>query len=210
MAYRDDPPELAAPRRGAHLPLLDRVTVATPCAEPWAAMVGDARVRHCRVCDQQVFNTLAMTTAEVEALLARVVEGGRACGRLYRRPDGSVITADCVDARGVRRALARRLAGVGAAVAAGVAGLVVAWPAARESDRGAAPAPASIGRPVPIALLPLPPAEPLAPSVRARAAQLEAIAASSVSGVLRATPDGAAFADPDLGVGGLAARAADD
>ena len=136
MAYREDPEALATPRRGAHLPLLDRVTIASPCSVPWASMVGDARVRHCGVCDQQVFDTLAMTTAEVEALLAQANDR-RICARLYRRPDGTLVAGDCADARAARRGNARRLVALGAVAAAAIG--AIAWP-----RHGAPRGPASV------------------------------------------------------------------
>lgn len=128
MPYREDAPELAGRRRGAHLPLLERVTVATPCPVAWDDMVGDERVRHCRHCDQQVFDTAAMTTAEVEALIAQVRAGARVCGRLHRRPDGTLITRDCADARRARLRAARRLVAMSAVSAAAIAVLVHALP----------------------------------------------------------------------------------
>ena len=137
MGYREDPPGLATARRGVHLPLLERLTVKTPCREVWARMDGDDKVRHCRVCDRQVFNTLAMTTAELEAMIAPLADGQRVCARLYQRPDGTLVTADCADARAARRALARTVAGVGAAVAASLAGVIALWP--ERGDRGAVP-----------------------------------------------------------------------
>jgi hypothetical protein len=78
------------------LPTLDALkalTVATPCTVPWREMRGDNRSRFCGECRKPVYDLVAMTTAEAAALLAG--PGGRPCVRLYRRPDGRVMTADC-------------------------------------------------------------------------------------------------------------------
>lgn len=114
----------AGPRR---LPLLDRVRVASPCHEAWDRMVGDARERLCASCTKTVYNLSEMTRAEAEAFLqARLgVDGNQAAGaeglcvRLYRRTDGTLLTADCPV--GVRKKRTRRVlfgaAGVGALAA---------------------------------------------------------------------------------------------
>jgi len=72
---------------------LDAVEIASPCTVPWEQMKGGPVVRHCGVCRQDVFNVSAMNRDEALALLARAQ--GRACVRLMRRRDGTVITADC-------------------------------------------------------------------------------------------------------------------
>jgi hypothetical protein len=96
------------------LPLLERVSVASPCTQSWDAMVGDDRARFCDACAKNVFNLSAMTSAEAEALL--VEHGEKLCVRLYRRKDGTVLTADCPV--GVRKKRVRRVvalvAGAGA------------------------------------------------------------------------------------------------
>jgi hypothetical protein len=72
--------------------LAERLTIATPCDMRWEEMTGDARVRYCGACQLSVYNVSEMSTSEVEALLQ---PGGRVCARLYRRPDGTVVTGDC-------------------------------------------------------------------------------------------------------------------
>ena len=96
-------------------PSLDRLRVATPCPASWESMQGDARVRFCALCRRNVYNLSALSQVEALALLARHSEG--ICGLLYRRADGTVLTADCPV--GVRTRLARRLRRV-AALAAGL------------------------------------------------------------------------------------------
>ena len=95
------------------LPTLDELAslaIPTPCTIPWGRMTGDERSRFCGQCRRPVFDLTAMTTAEAVELLAN--PDGRPCVRLYRRPDGRVLTADCTV--GVRtriwRALLRRAA----------------------------------------------------------------------------------------------------
>jgi len=112
--------ERVAPTR---LPLLDRVSVASPCSADWSAMTGDERSRRCAQCDKQVYNVSGMGAEEAEELLrTRVAE---ACVRLYRRADGTVLTADCPV--GVRRRRSRRrviaaVAGGGLAMSAALFG----------------------------------------------------------------------------------------
>ncbi len=77
-------------------------------------MEGDERMRHCAVCDLNVYNFAEMTDEDVRELLAR--SEGRVCARLYRRTDGTVLTRDCpTGLRGLRRRASRVAA---AAVAA--------------------------------------------------------------------------------------------
>jgi len=89
---------------------LDSLTIDTPCTVPWAGMSGDDRSRFCGQCRQNVYDLSAMTTAEAAGLLADLA--GRPCVRLYRRPDGRVLTADCPAGLRVRvwRRLRRRAA----------------------------------------------------------------------------------------------------
>jgi hypothetical protein len=110
------------------LPLLEEVHIAAPCPARWEDMVGDERVRFCRSCEKDVFNLSAMPRAEAEALL--VANDGRMCVRLYKRADGTVLTADCPV--GVRRRRRRR-------VAAGVLGGSLLAAAAATYADGAAP-----------------------------------------------------------------------
>jgi len=98
---------------------LDDVRIASPCRANWDEMIGDDRVRFCGQCTKNVYNLCALSREDAEALLrAGQARDGRftgagegICVRLYRRADGTVITADCPD--GVRRKK-RRLALFGA------------------------------------------------------------------------------------------------
>jgi hypothetical protein len=73
--------------------LLNDIRIAAPCDADWADMVGDERTRHCGQCSKNVYNLSSMT-AQQAAELVREREG-RVCVRLYRRKDGTVLTADC-------------------------------------------------------------------------------------------------------------------
>ncbi len=123
--------ELAAldlPRRTHRLPslpLLPRVRIASPCREPWDAMEGDMRARHCSRCERDVYDVSQLTGVEVENLLRghmALPDGGLPCLRLYRRMDGTVMTADCPTATPIKHAAQA------AALAATAAGLFASWP----------------------------------------------------------------------------------
>jgi hypothetical protein len=53
-------------------------------------MPGDELVRHCGHCKQNVYNVSSYTRVEAMNLLR-----ARACLRVYRRPDNTVVTSDC-------------------------------------------------------------------------------------------------------------------
>jgi hypothetical protein len=74
-------------------PILDTISIKEPCSASWAKMSGDERARHCRACSLTVFNISAMTREEAETLVRE--KEGRLCARFYRRPDGTILTADC-------------------------------------------------------------------------------------------------------------------
>ncbi len=74
---------------------LPRLTIATPCAVDWESMKGDARVRHCSSCNKDVYSTKALTRAELDRLITER-EGQLPCMRIYRRPDGTIVTRDCL------------------------------------------------------------------------------------------------------------------
>jgi len=71
---------------------LESLTFTFRCQESWTDMDGGGAVRHCGSCDKDVFDLSALPRAEAEALL-RDTEG-RICVRLFRTPDGRVVTAD--------------------------------------------------------------------------------------------------------------------
>lgn len=114
------------PRRQRRLPMIDRLTVKTPCTASWDAMVGDDRVRHCCQCNRDVYDLTAMHADEAEAFLDEHLATKRTlpCARLYRRPDGRLMTSQCPTA--VDRSHRRRVAGGLAALATTAAAVLYA------------------------------------------------------------------------------------
>jgi hypothetical protein len=96
---------------------LDCIEIPIPCKASWDDMVGDERVRHCGDCRQNVYNIAAFSRREAMGLLQE--RSGRVCMRIFRRPDGTVITDDC---RARLRAARKR----GLLIFAGTL-VVVAW-----------------------------------------------------------------------------------
>jgi hypothetical protein len=110
---------------------LEQLDIASPCSATWEDMRplvdGDDRVRHCGLCDKNVYNLAGMTRREATALVAD--REGSICLRMYRRADGTVLTSDCPV--GVRAALVaaqrrarRELAWAAAATVAAVGALL--------------------------------------------------------------------------------------
>jgi hypothetical protein len=85
------------------LDILNNIQVASPCDADWKDMRGDDQVRHCLLCDRNVYNLSALTADDAVKLIEETE--GRLCGRFYRRADGTVMTADCPV--GIRAALMR-------------------------------------------------------------------------------------------------------
>ena len=105
------------------LSVLNNIRVASPCPARWQDMKGDDKTRHCDQCNHNVHNFAAMTTDEI----ASIVGDGqrRVCVRLFQRPDGTILTADCPVGLALIRSKARRTAGrivalVGIVITAGV------------------------------------------------------------------------------------------
>lgn len=97
------------------LPMLENIRIASPCTASWDEMTGDERVRFCGHCAKDVYNLSGMTREESERLLRE--RAGNICVRLYKRHDGTVLTADCPV--GVKRKRRRRI--VATAVGSGLA-----------------------------------------------------------------------------------------
>ncbi|MFT3687140.1 MAG: hypothetical protein QM783_19825 [Phycisphaerales bacterium] len=122
------------------LPLLQNVRIASPCPMRWEDLTptGDAHTRHCDRCHLNVHNLSGMSADDAESLLRSATNDDgtgkhRLCAAIFRRADGTVLTADCPVGIAALCAKARRTA---ARVAAAI-GLttVVSWAAARESSR---------------------------------------------------------------------------
>jgi hypothetical protein len=84
MIYRDE----ALPRVS-----LGRVRPASRCQAHWDDMVGDERTRFCGQCGRNVFHPWVNPFVGVGAGLG--TESGKPPLRLYRRSDGTLLTADC-------------------------------------------------------------------------------------------------------------------
>ncbi|HVU64133.1 MAG TPA: hypothetical protein VHC70_09160 [Phycisphaerales bacterium] len=91
-----------------HLPLLDRIEIASPCHARWKDMTGDERTRHCAECNLKVHNISALSRDDAESLLRASIGADRVCVRLFRRADGTIITRDCPVGLARVRAAARR------------------------------------------------------------------------------------------------------
>lgn len=116
--------------------LLDSIVIASPCRQNWDTMSGDDRVRHCRACDRPVYNFSDLTSEEAEALIQS--REARVCGRLYRRPDGRVLTRDCpVGVRGLRAKLARLVTCITALVGLLLSGLALGRTRRNDANAGA-------------------------------------------------------------------------
>ena len=72
---------------------IDNIYVASPCDVPWSSMDGNSTVRHCGDCKKNVYNLSLLTREEANQLLYE--KEGKLCVRLYKRFDGTVLTADC-------------------------------------------------------------------------------------------------------------------
>ena len=70
-----------------------KITIENPCTESWEDMSGNERIRHCAQCDRNVFNIASLDAQEAVDLI-RQTEGS-ICARVFRRPDGTVVTGSC-------------------------------------------------------------------------------------------------------------------
>jgi len=126
---------------------LDKIEIASPCSASWAEMRGDERQRHCALCDKNVYNLSGMTRREITELIERTE--GVFCGRLYRRADGTVLTADCpVGLLAKTRRAARKMALAALALVVTLSGGLLAFllPAGSESGRHVMGEPMPMGK----------------------------------------------------------------
>ncbi len=115
--------------------LVQQVRIASPCPERWEDMRGDDKRRFCGRCELHVHNLSAMTAREIETLLR--TSTGRICGRLYRRPDGTVLTQNCpVGLASVRRTLGRSAARIAALLLLILGPLTFGWLGMSRDTRG--------------------------------------------------------------------------
>lgn len=109
---------------------LENIRIASPCQVPWDGMHGNEQQRYCAQCRLQVFNLSGMSRADAEALVEANTDG--MCVRLYRRADGTVLTADCPVGRwDVRRRLILAITGLAALLLLGIT-----WSAALATQGG--------------------------------------------------------------------------
>ena len=73
-------------------PVLAQITISTPCQMDWDLMTGDDQVRFCRRCQKNVFNFAAMSESAALDLLQSKTD---VCARIFRRPDGTIVTQAC-------------------------------------------------------------------------------------------------------------------
>lgn len=101
------------------LDLLNAIQIPKPCTANWTEMIGDEYARFCGICEKHVYNLSALS-AEDAANLMREKEG-KLCVRLYRRLDGTVMTADCQPSstRGLVKHIAAAVTLAGSLLAAG-------------------------------------------------------------------------------------------
>ena len=121
-------------RRSYRLDILDDIRIARACHADWEKMSGDERTRFCGDCRKNVYNLSGLSRQEALDLLEMEDE---VCMRIYRRRDGTVLTADCKG--GTARVRARR--GLAAGLAAGALGAAGFF---------SAPATAEMSSPAPI------------------------------------------------------------
>jgi hypothetical protein len=73
---------------------LSDLVINTPCPMDWERMDGDARKRFCSRCEKYVYNISSMTRSEALQLIGD--GNSEVCGRIFRRPDGTIITRECL------------------------------------------------------------------------------------------------------------------
>jgi len=112
--------------------ILSDIAIAAPCQAKWEDMQGDDVARFCGMCELNVYNVAEMTGQEVADLMTK--SEGRACLRLYRRQDGTLITKDCPVGVTVQERLERVRRRMQTAAAVVLAFLHI--PAAMAQDKG--------------------------------------------------------------------------
>ncbi|MDP3279236.1 MAG: hypothetical protein Q8Q09_28860 [Deltaproteobacteria bacterium] len=111
-----------APRHS--LPLLQTIHVASPCNVPWSSMSGDDHVRHCDLCDKNVYDLSSLTRDQAESLVRS--NNGQMCVKFFRRADGTILTQDCPIGVTKRARVRRRAAVVAFALTATAAASIFA------------------------------------------------------------------------------------
>ena len=68
--------------------------IASPCNEKWDDMSGDAKCRHCTLCDKKVYDFAAMSDEEILDLVKPSKKDPN-CAYVFRREDGTIMLEDC-------------------------------------------------------------------------------------------------------------------
>lgn len=89
------------------------------CPKKWKQMKGGNYVRHCDVCDKNVYNISMLSRKHATELIQE--KEGKLCVVFYQRPDGTIVTQDCVSIVGTQNL--RTKYNIFAALNAGIAGL---------------------------------------------------------------------------------------
>jgi hypothetical protein len=71
---------------------VDKLSTTTTCREKWDEMDGTPNVRYCESCRHYVYKLDGLSTAQAETLIERYERTKSVT--LYRRPDGTVTTAN--------------------------------------------------------------------------------------------------------------------
>ena len=92
---------------------MKNIMIASPCTVDWNTMDGDERVRVCGACKHNVYDTSKLTTREIVDLMAA---DSKACLKIYRRADGTLLTEDCPFGLRTLRRGARRVSKIAASL----------------------------------------------------------------------------------------------
>jgi len=107
-------------------------------------MTGNESVRFCHSCKLNVYNISQFSDSEAEEIFAQNLNGNRMCTRLYRRPDGTIMTDNCPRALRRLRDLRNKTFSAIAKVAALATLFLTAFmpqASAKDNDREKAPQP---------------------------------------------------------------------
>ena len=66
--------------------------IAKPCQAKWQDMDDHGNYRHCHLCEKPVYDFSKMSEKEI---LEALGNPSISCIRVYKRPDGKIITKDC-------------------------------------------------------------------------------------------------------------------
>ncbi len=114
-------------------------------------MTGNESVRFCHSCKLNVYNISQFSDSEAEEIFAQNLNGNRMCTRLYRRPDGTIMTDNCPRALRRLRDLRNKTFSAIAKVAALATLFLTAFmphASAKDHDKAKAPQPSKAKSPV--------------------------------------------------------------